>query len=103
MKMNEGKNQLISPDEQPMATMGDHRYTYHGEGSQTNFRYYEEIIVKRKWWVISFLLFIVAICIAINIFSTPIYRSTSTLRLSFENEGNNVVARDKFNPLFRDD
>jgi len=101
--MNEGKNQLISPDEPPMATMGESRYTYHGEGSQTNFRYYEEIIIKRKWWIIGFLLFIVAICIAINIFSTPIYRATSTLRLSFENEGTNVVARDQFNPLFRDD
>lgn len=78
-------------------------YADHGSESESHIRDYWQVILKRKWWVIGCFVFVVSLVALVTWSMTPIYRATTTLRLTFENEGSNVVARDQMNPLFRDD
>ncbi|MFZ2089945.1 MAG: Wzz/FepE/Etk N-terminal domain-containing protein, partial [Desulfobaccales bacterium] len=55
-------------------------------------REYIDILLRRKWWVIAPLFTIILLAALYNIFSTPIFRATTTLELTADNPGTNVSA-----------
>lgn len=99
-------NQLLNlPAEPHMVTASPHatEYSDHFAETENHLRDYWQVILKRKWWVLGCFVIVVSLAGVASWMMTPLYRATTTLRLTFENEGNNVVARDQLNPLFRDD
>lgn len=99
-------DQIVNLPTQPPIVMTSSQsfdYADHLSESEGHLRDYWNVILKRKWWAIGFLVGVVGLAFVITMMMTPIYRATTTLRLTFENEGNNIVARDQINPLFRDD
>lgn len=103
MDNNNQDLQLLNKSQGSVAMASASDYSEHFSENDGHIRDYWQILLKRKWWVIGFFVVIVGLVFMVTMMMTPKYRATTTLRLTFENEGSTVVARDQLNPLFRDD
>ncbi len=74
-----------------------------GGRGEHHLRDYWHILLKRKWWIISFFVVTVVSAYLITMSMTPIYQASATLRLTLENKGTMVGTLDPFYPLFHDE
>jgi polysaccharide biosynthesis transport protein len=77
--------QVLEPASQVQIPAPPVDYFHYEESQNFPFRNYVQILWKRKWWILGFLAFTVGIALLINNFSTPIYQSTATLRVTLDN------------------
>ena len=98
----EKKIQVFEPASQAQMPAPPSDYFHYEEGQSFPFRDYVQILLKRKWWSLGFLAFTVGIALLINNFSTPIYQSSATFRVTLDNSAY-VGSRDNAMPFWRDD
>ncbi|MDP3183248.1 MAG: polysaccharide biosynthesis tyrosine autokinase [Desulfobaccales bacterium] len=68
-----------------------------------HLRDYWHVLVKRKWWFISFFVVVVTFTWLVNKFMDPIFRATATVRVTIENKGGMLGSNDPLTNIFRDD
>lgn len=98
----EKKIQVFEPASQAQMPAPPLDYFHYEEGQSFPFRDYLQILLKRKWWSLSFLSFTLGIALLINNFSTPIYQSSATFKVTLDNSAY-VGSRDIAMPFWRDD
>jgi polysaccharide biosynthesis transport protein len=92
----------VLPNQPPMPAHV-YRYAEEEQGLSFNVKDYFQILIKRKWFILGFLAASVTVAVLINLFSTPIYRATATLKAIKDNDASVVGARDPVMPFFRDE
>jgi succinoglycan biosynthesis transport protein ExoP len=94
--------QVFGPASQAQMPAPPLDYFHYEESQSSPLRDYLQILLKRKWWSLGFLAFAVVIALLINSFSTPIYQSSATFKITLDNSAY-VGSRDSAMPFFRDD
>jgi capsular exopolysaccharide synthesis family protein len=69
-----------SINSEPMSTGMPH-YIPHGEGFKPHLRDYLEILIRRKWLIIGFLMSVVAIVTVASFLMIPSYRATTSVQI----------------------
>ncbi len=88
----------------PQAHIPHHTSEYRDleQDSELHLSDYWHVLLKRKWWFISFFIVVVTFTWLVNNFTVPIYRATATIRVTLENKGV-LGGSDPLTTIFRDD
>lgn len=73
---------------------------HYGAKQENNLRRYWNILLRRRWWVISFFLISVGLTGLITFLMTPIYRASTTLQITQDNPASVIGERDALSALF---
>jgi polysaccharide biosynthesis transport protein len=83
---------IVVPDDKNLKSFNDFQFSY-DEISETHLlRDYINVILKRKWWIISCLAVALVIVCYYNMTRIPIYRGTATLQIIQDNPSSLVTA-----------
>jgi capsular exopolysaccharide synthesis family protein len=80
-RQDENSRALDKPREYPLAPSA----YYPEQEEDTNIRDYLQIILRRKWIVITFLIAVVTTVTVATYLTRPLYRSTATIKIDHEN------------------
>jgi capsular exopolysaccharide synthesis family protein len=99
MEHNLPANMGFSPPEAPKPL---HISNYYGQGTEgpAQFRYYWNILLKRKWWAI---LFFLGVMLATGVYTftmVPLYKATTILQITQDNTSQVIGDQDPLKSLF---
>ena len=76
---------IVSPDDKSVKTCNDFQFSYDEVSDSQQLRDYINIIIKRKWWIISFVVLALVSAIYYNETRTPIFHGIATLQIIQDN------------------